>query len=231
MLQVCVAVTLTMMQVYDRIITNRNLAPLTWDGNYVVQYNQKIDGQPREMTFSMANIPLPHYMVLQLYDSDYFTGEPDNDFTKAIYKPIQLNIDKIRLKYGNKNLNYQTANFNIGEEGSELLRQEIMKTSDVFDSKEMNQGYYDKMEHYQQHHWLLSFCSDEKNHTLLRPLDYNGPPGQTDTLSVSLIGNSRKTLKPGNLVVTLIYKDMGLQYDLRSGTFLERNLKSLVISN
>ena len=213
-----------------RAITNRKLSPLRYDGNFVTQYSQNIAGSPQDFHFSLQNIPMPHYMILQLFDPNYFTGQPTADYTALIDTPIKLVLSSLRIKFGNKNLNFETANFNVGTPGSELLRQEIIKTSNVFDNKLNNPKYFaSNSRTYTKHHILVSFCSDEKNQTLLTPLDANSDPSEPQTLSVALIGTDRTKIPNGKLLVTLIYKNMHLQYNVATGTFLPRDLKSLVI--
>ena len=214
-----------------KALTNRSLPPLRYDGNFVAQYSQNITNMPQDVHFSLQNIPMPHYMFLQLFDPNYFTGEPGEDYKAAVYKPLDFSMSELRIRFGNKPLNYQVANFSVGKPGSDLLRQEIMRTSNIFDNKENNKKYFANMTGYQQKHYLVSFCSDEVNQTLLRPLDYTSDPSEPQTLSVGIIGTDKARINNGKLVVTLIYKSMHLQYNVASGTFLERDLKSLVISS
>ena len=51
------------------------------------------------------------------------------------------------------------------------------------------------------------------------------------TLSVGLIGSNVTKIPAGKLLVTLIYKTMHLKYDVATGTFMCRDLKSLVIGS
>lgn len=215
-----------------KLITNRNLAPLRWDSNFVVQFTQTVPDESVEINFSLASINLPEYLVLQTYDQDYWTGEPLNDYTRPVYKPIALStrVKRTRIRFGNRDLSYETGNFDVQQPESKLMRQAIMKHSDVFEARKMDQTYWADMPDYQQSHLMFSFCSDEKNHTLLRPLDYSGPPNDKQTLSVTLYGSERAKFRGGKLLITLIYRKVGFQYDVKTGTFLERDIKSLVVS-
>ena len=215
-----------------QLITNRNHKPLHWDGNYVVQYTQNVVNSPEDIHFSFQGIPLPHYVIIQTFNQEYFTGDPQKEYWNvAHYKPLQMNVQSCRIRYGNKDLNYHTANFTIQDPESAILRQNIMKHSNVFDSKLMDQTYYENMENYQQHHYLFSFCSDESNQTLLRPMDYTANPETKQTLSFALLGNATNKMQNGKLLITLIFKDIGLDYNIRTGQFVHRDIKSLMFSN
>ena len=214
-----------------RAITNRKLPPLRFDGNFVCQYSHNINTEMNDFHFTLQNIPMPNYMILQLFDPDYFTGKPTVPYAELIYLPKPLQMVDLVMKFGNKPLNYETANFSISQESSALLRQEIMRNSDIFDNAENNRKYYNKMPGYRQHHVLVSFCSDEVNQTLLRPMDATADSSVPQTLSVGLIGSNVTKIPAGKLLVTLIYKTMHLKYDVATGTFMRRDLKSLVIGS
>lgn len=215
------------------VITNRNLAPLKWPCNYVVQYSQSIVGNPVELHFNLTDIQIPHYMILQSIPQDYFTGEPEpeNDFAEAVYKPLEFPLAKAKIRFNNRDISYETANFDVSRPESAFLRQAIMKNSDIFESKLMDQSYWDGMKDYQQHHFAFSFLSNQRNGgALLRPLDFTGSPNEKQTLSVGLYSPDRLRFKPGKLIITLIYKDVGMEYNVRTGTFADRDIKSLVLS-
>lgn len=214
-------------------IRNTSLPPLAFNSNHVIQYSQNVTAvNASEIHFNLTNVPLPHYMLLQIYDQLYFTGDPNTNYGKHIYKALPFAAKKTRITFGNRDISYNSANFDVQKPESAMLRRDIMKTSDVFESKLMDQSYFEDMKDFQHPHYLFSFCSDETNQTLLRPLDYTGPPNAPQNLAVSLLGSALNNagFPEGKLIITLIYKRVGYAYNVKTGTFLERDLKSLVVA-
>lgn len=217
------------------IIRNKSLPPLHYDGTFVKQYSQAVSKDSVEVNFVLQRIPMPNYILIQLYEQDYFTGAPKSDYRRPIYKPKPFILKNTRLRYGNRDLSYQTANFNVAQPESALLRQEILKHSDIFGSSKMDQDYFipatpRALQDYQQHHYLFSFCSDEKNQTILKPLDYSESRTHLSTLDVGLSTDENDKFPEGKLIISLIYPRAGIDYLTRTGTFAERDLKSLLLT-
>ena len=215
----------------NRVITNRNLPLLQWNGLYVVQYSQTIVGTTlTEAHFSLQGIPMPAAVLLTLYDPLYFVGEPTSDYTEPIYLPKKLNLKRVKILFGNRSLSYNTANFDVDQPGSDLMRQQLLKMPGTLDNKEMNDQYFAGKANYQLPHYYFSFESDLKNHVNLRPMDYTGNL-VPDTMTFSLYGSDQSHLAEGKLLVNLLYNDKPLQYSAKTGTFVQRDLRSLIIGN
>ena len=218
---------------YD-LIRNRSLRPLRYEGHFVKQYAQVVSANPNEINLVLQKIPMPQYMLIQMYKQEYFTGTTVSDFKydDRPCKPLPFKIKTARLRFGNRDLSYQTANFDVEKQGSDVLRQEILKNSDVFGCSEMDQEYYQpetdsEIAAYQHAHYLFSFCSDEKNQTILRPMDYVDRKDVPDNLSMTLI--SQSNFPNGKMLISLIYTKAGIEYSVRAGTFAERDLNSLLL--
>ena len=222
-----------------QLIRDKNLPPLRFDGPFVKQYAQSVNVEnTTEVSLVLQKIPLPNYLLIQHYDQFYFTGAPKNDFViskfPSVAKPFPLKY--LKMRYGNRDLSYQTANFDVEKEGSDKLRQDILKHSDVFGCSEMDQEYYhpilpSEIEKYQHPHYLFSFCSDEKTQTILRPMDYVDRKDVPNNLTINLIANSADPFPVGKFIMTLIYTKSGISYSTKTGAFLERDLNALLLSS
>ena len=218
------------------MIRKKSLPPLRYEGHYVKQYAQTVSNQPTEINLVLQKIPMPQYMLLQIFPQDYFTGAPSEDFLydKLPSRALPFAITSTRIRYGNRDLSYQTANFDVDKQGSNYMRQDILKTSDVFGCLEMDPEYYApasayEVAQYQHPHFLFSFCSDEKNQITLRPMDYVDRPDVPNNLSLGLITDNREPFPSGKLLISLIYTKTGIDYLVKSGTFAERDLNSVML--
>ena len=212
-----------------KIIKNPSLRPLIFPGDYALQYSFTISPQSADQTFNIQNIRLPHYIKMQLYNYDYFVPEKDSaERRDRRYLPLDLNLKNIKIRYGTRDLSFNVANFNYEEEASTLLRQDILKRSNIFDVP-VNQNYFAKNSDMQKH-VLISFCSNENTRELLVPIDAPFDKDSKQNLTISLIGADRTYLTPGRLIFTFIYKDLGYKYDMSRGTFIEPNIRASVLS-
>lgn len=212
------------------ILSNPNMPDLIFDNNYYVQY-QFSHVKQASKEISINRIHLPEYMLIQLYKRDYFTGNANVARTKFSDKPLQMNLGNIEMTFGNKELSHNMANFNIDKAESNILRQEILKTSNIFDVKEMNQKYFYDMENYQHHHYLFSLCSNETTQEKLRPLDATVVQKEKQSLKINLTSKDRTEIPEGKIIITLIYKHLGNVYSPQQGKFLNSNAKAEVVTS
>ena len=213
------------------IIKNPRMPPLTFNGTYTLQYSQTIPGSQPDKHFSIQEIRMPHYMLLQLYDFNYFV--PDNnikELDRRYYTPKKFKLEDLKFKYGNRDLSYNVANMSWKDRLSSQLRQEILKHSDIFGIK-TDGGYYHDLPNYNQPHLLISFCSNEETHELLKPVDAPFNRDEKQTLSIGLIGNNRDNLVAGRLLVTLFYERLGYTYMVDKGIFIPPDVRASVVSS
>lgn len=224
------------------VLKNPSLGPINYPSPYLLQYSQTIAPNLMDKFFTIQDVRLPQYMLLQLYDSKYLL--PDQEitdyFTKPVYRPLEMGYQNISFQFGNRALSYFTSNVDVGKEGSDLLRQKILKFSNIFNvpmdmeyfsstTEEIRSATESPIVNYQPH-VLVSFCSNEQTKEIIKPLD---SPFETDTkqnLTVSLVANNSAPLTPGRLICTLIY-DTGMTYIPSRGVFDDPDVRSLVIAS
>ena len=202
---------------------------LGYPTDFIQQFGFATDNQP-EVELSMDNVELPHYLLLQLYDNNVFLGNDNKARKKWVDKPLAMDLDRIDFSFGQKELNYNTANFNISKEESADFRQQILKTSDVFGAKKMDPRYQADMEGYLYPHFLFSFCSNEVTQERLKPQDATLPVSARQKLKILMYGRHRNGIGAGKIVVTLIYKKEGCFYLPSKGYFRDRYTKDATMS-
>jgi len=208
------------------VVKKSSRMSITYPDTYRLQHSQVIPDNASEVYVTMQHTKMPHYILLQLYEQDYFL--PRGSQTQAsgsfLYRAKESKIAKISMKFGGKELNYNTSNLNIHEPDSALLRQEIFKRSGVLGIP-IRQDYFSKVKHYNHPHILLSLCSNEKTKEKLLPLDLTTPLADKQMLEMVLESSKAEKLAAGRLLIRFLYINEGHTYNMSKGVFVEPDIK------
>ena len=229
-------------------LRDRTMAPYRYESDYVVQYVIQIDDNMVERVFTLSKIALPEYMLIFLVKDYVFARislNEDENMTRELTEFQPLNIDTIKMTYGGKDLSTKTANFDIQDKESILLRDKILKNSNIFGCPSHNKNFYltdpKSAENFKFPHYLFSFCSNEATQDKLDVVDANQPKNEPRSLEMTIKAPFKTDLEinadpksnkltEGKLVVELIYKNRDILYDMKDGTIIPQDLRSLISS-
>ena len=228
-------------------LSNRAFPPLRYEADYPVQYVVQIEDNIPEKVITLANVPLPEYMLLVLVKNavfNRFSIKENENLARELTEFQPMNIADVKLTYGGKELNYNTCNFNISDKKSLFLRDKILKNSDIFGCPSHVKNFFltdeKSRENFRQKHLLFSFCANEETGEKLDVVDANVPKNTPRPLAIHLkapmagdLGEDNRpppqtNLSPGKLIIELIYKNQDILYDMKRGVVLEKDIKSLI---
>ena len=193
------------------------------------QYGQPISANVVEQFFSYQNMPLPNYMLFFIVNPQYFLNEGREELHDPLDNFLDINEYNIVIKFGNKELSYNVANFDFNNPLSKYMRQNLIRYNDIFGWQNVNKDYQVDMKDYQFPHYLISFNANEYTPQLLDPVDSDMPRGSKQTLSFLVTHKtSGKELQEGKLMLVPMYQNKGLLYLTQDGSFLNQDIHSLV---